>query len=79
MHFIYGKYEGTRSFLRTRRRLKDNIKVDFTGEREADCFDLGHEAPVSAKDWVHFIDACMIISLLNSVLFHVVSFQRIRH
>ena len=50
MQLIFGKYEGKRSLLRTRRRWKDNIKVDFTEEREADCFDLGHEASVSAKD-----------------------------
>lgn len=47
---FFGKYEGKRSLLRTRRRWKDNIKVDFTEEREADCFDHGHEASVSAED-----------------------------
>lgn len=41
---------GKRSLLRTRRRWKDNIKVDFTPEWEADCSDLGHEASVSTKD-----------------------------
>jgi hypothetical protein len=50
MQFIFGKYEGKRSLLRTRRRWKDNIEVDFTEEREADCSDLGHEASISAKD-----------------------------
>jgi len=48
MHFIFGKYERKRSLSRTRRRWKDNIKVYFTEEWEADFFDL-HEASVSAK------------------------------
>jgi hypothetical protein len=48
--FYFGKYEEKRSLLRTRRRWKDNIKVDFTEEREANCFDVGHEASASAKD-----------------------------
>ena len=65
--------------MRTRRRWKDNIKVDFTPEWEADCSDLGHEALVSTKDGGHFIEDCMIISLLNSVLITVASFTCIRH